>query len=325
MQDTRTTNKAHRPRVLFFGMQGDFSLPSLQTLLASDIDVCAIVIPISPIPGIKQPAIQRREQPRGVRSALPLLSLHPSIIELAWKHNIPVWEVRRLLDSTVHEILASYEPDMLCVACFSRRIPRSIIDLPRLGCLNVHPSLLPANRGPVPLFWTFRNGEHVTGVTIHFLDEIMDTGDILAQERIEVPDGISYAQLERQCAKTGGTLLANVVQNLYKGNIIRTVQDATKSSYYSFPSDEDFIVYPEEWDAQHVYNFINGIGRWGNLVELHIGERKFFTRECISYSRKNTNNESQDVQTEDSVDVNIMCRDGVVKIRVYKNTYEKGY
>ncbi len=250
MQDTRTTNTERRPRVLFFGMQGDFSTPSLHALLASDIDVCAVVVPISPIPGVKQPAIQRREQPHGVRSSLPLLSLHPSIVEMAWKQHIPVWEVRRLSDITVHETLASYEPDILCVACFSQRVPRSIIDLPRLGCLNVHPSLLPANRGPVPLFWTFRNGEQTTGVTIHFLDETMDTGDILAQERIEVPDGTGYAQLETQCAVIGGALLANVVQNLYKGNITRTVQDATKSSYYSFPTEKDFI-------SQHVYNFIN--------------------------------------------------------------------
>jgi len=317
MQDSKTaTNIARRPRVLFFGMQGDFSMPSLQALLASDIDVCAVVVSVSPIPGIKQPAIQRREQPRGVRSALPLLSLHPSIIEIAWKHHIPVWEVRRLSDATVHEILASYEPDMLCVACFSQRIPRSIIDIPRLGCLNVHPSLLPANRGPVPLFWTFRNGERETGVTVHFLDETMDTGDILAQERIKVPDGISYAQLETQCARKGGTLLADVVQNLYNGTVTRTPQDATKSSYYSFPTNEDFIVHAEEWDAQHVYNFINSIGHWDNPVELHIGQHIFLTRVCISYSHNDTDNWLEEGQTENGSDVNISCRDGWVKVRV---------
>lgn len=313
MQDTRTTNTAQRPRVLFFGMQGDFSLPSLQALLASAIDVCAVVIPVSPIPGVKQPAIQRREQPRGVRSALPLLSLHPSIIEIAWKHNIPVWEVRRLADTTVNEILASYELDMLCIACFSQRIPRSIIGLPRLGCLNVHPSLLPANRGPVPLFWAFRNGEHETGVTIHFLDETMDTGDILAQERIGVPDGISYAQLEMQCAEIGGMLLANVVQNLYKGNITRTIQDATKSSYYSFPTDEDFIVYPEEWDAQHVYNFINGIGHWDNPVELHVGKNVFLTRKCTSYSHDATKRNAEMLDDQETF---IQCRNGLVTIQL---------
>ena len=316
MQDSKITNNAQRPRVLFLGMQGDFSTPSLQALLTSNSDVCAVVVPTTPVPGRNLPAIRRREQPHSVRSALPLLSVHPSIIDLAWTHHIPVWEVRSLSDTTVHETLAAYEPDILCVACFSQRIPRTIIDLPHLGCLNVHPSLLPLNRGPVPLFWTFRNGEHETGVTIHFLNETMDTGDILAQECIEVPDGISYAQLEMQCARTGGILLAHTTQNLYKKNVTRTPQEAQTSSYYSFPTDTDFIVYPEEWDAQHVYNFINGIGQWDTPVELHAGESIFFTRECISYSRRDTNNWSKDAPTENNLDVNIYCRDGVVKIRV---------
>ena len=314
MQDTITTNTSPRPRVLFFGMQGDFSTPALQALLISDVDVCAVVVPVSPIPGANQSAIQRREQPRGARSALPLHSLRPSIIEMAWKQNIPVWEVRRLSDITVHETFVSYEPDILCVACFSQRIPRSIIDLPHLGCLNVHPSLLPANRGPVPLFWTFRNGESETGVTIHFLDETMDTGDILAQERIEVPNGISYTQLEMQCAQIGGSLLAKVVQNLYKGRIARTVQDAIKSSYYSFPTNEDFIVHAEEWDARHVYNFINGIGHWGNPIAIHVGTQVFFTRECASYSRGDTNNSRGYVHKENDLSINLRCRDGWAKI-----------
>ena len=313
MQDSKSATTQQRPRVLFFGMQGDFSTPSLQRLLASDIDVCAVVLPISLVPGREQPAIQRREPPRSVRSALPLLARHPSIVEMAWKQNIPVWEVRRLSDIAVHETLASYKPDILCVACFSQRIPRSILALPRLGCLNVHPSLLPANRGPVPLFWTFRNGEQKTGVTIHFLEETMDTGDILAQEHIRVPDGISYAQLEMQCAEVGGKLLTDVVQNLYKGNVTRTIQDATRSSYYSFPTEQDFIVYPEKWDAQRVYNFINGIGHWDNPVELHVGNEVFLTRECISYSQEDTNDQPAYVRIENNV--TIRCRDGLVIIR----------
>ncbi len=309
MQDTISTTTQRRSRVLFFGMQGDFSTPSLQALLASDIDVCAVVMPVTPIPGLKQPSIQRREQPRGVRSALPLVSLHPSIVQIAWQHQIPVWEVRSLSDTITYSTLAAYQPDIICVACFSQRILNAIIDLPRLGCLNVHPSLLPANRGPVPLFWTFRNGEHTTGVTIHFLEETMDTGDILAQEHIQVPNGITYAQLEIQCATKGGKLLANVVQDLYTGNVNRIPQDPTKSSYHSFPTDEDFVIYAEESDAQYIYNFINGIGHWDRPVEIHTSNQTFFTRECISYSHK-------DVKNANDLRVDIPCRDGWVKIQV---------
>ncbi len=303
------------PRILFFGMQGGFSTPSLQALLANNIDVCAVVIPVTPIPGRSQQAIQRREPLHGKRASLPLVSQHPSIIELVWQQNIPVWEVARLTDATVYETLAAYEPDILCVACFSQRIPRSIIDLPHLGCLNVHPSLLPAHRGPVPLFWTFRNGEQTTGVTIHYLAETMDTGDILVQKAVAVTEGIDYNQLEMQCATTGGTLLANVVHALHRGIATRIPQDETKSSYESFPTHDNFIVHAEAWDAQHVYMFINGVGQWDEPIEVHTDNEVFFTRECISYSLQTTDNHVNTQRKTDSNEKEILCRDGCVVIR----------
>ncbi len=315
MQDNKSTKTERKPRVLFFGMLGSFSTPSLQALLASDTDVCAVIVPVTPIPGRSQQAIQRREQQHGKRSSLPLVSHHPSIVEVAWKQNIPVWEVSHLSDTLTYETLAAYKPDILCVACFSQRIPRSIIDLPRLGCLNVHPSLLSAHRGPVPLFWTFRNGEQTTGTTIHYLTETMDTGDILAQEAILVTEGIEYDQLEMQCAIKGGALLADVVHALYQGHAIQTPQDETKSSYESFPIHTDFIVHAEEWDARHIYTFINGIGQWDEPIEVHTNNEVFFTRECISYSLYDTDNHIKTQHKSNLDEKVIRCRDGYVLIR----------
>jgi len=319
MQDTTLTTTQRRPRVLFFGMQGDFSTPSLQALLTSDIEVCAVVVPITPIPGLKQPSIQLREQPRGTRSALPLVSLHPSIIQIAWQNQIPVWEVRSLSDAATYPTLVAYKPDIICVACFSQRIPRSILELPHLGCLNVHPSLLPTNRGPVPLFWTFRNGEHRTGVTIHFLEETMDTGDILAQEHIQVPDGISYAQLEMQCATRGGELLASVVQDLYEDHLIRTPQDPAKSTYHSFPTNEDFVVHAEESDAQDIYTFVNGVGHWDRPVEIYTNGQTFFCRECISYSLATAKDQLRQEPFISNREVNLACHNGWVKLRLLES------
>jgi methionyl-tRNA formyltransferase len=285
-----TTFSEQRPRVLFFGMQSNFSIPALTTLLESGVEVCAVVLPASPVLGLEPPTIQRREQTRPTRTALPLMntSPHPSIIQIAWSKRIPVWEVSRLSDPKTVSTLAAYQPDVICVACFSLRIPRVIIDLPRLGCLNVHPSLLPANRGPVPLFWTFREGCGATGVTIHLMDEGMDSGDILTQEVIKVPDGISYTQLESQCAIQGGTLLVHTVWDLYEERAIRVKQDETKSSYHSFPSDEDFVVHTEAWDARHVYNFICGVGHWERPIELVMGSTSLLVRDARAYSLENS-------------------------------------
>lgn len=310
---SNTLSKQRPPRVLFLGMQSDFSPPSLRALLDNGIEVCAVVVPASQLSGLDLPAIQRREQPRTARTVLPLL--HASVLQLAWAQHIPVWEVQRISDSKAISELASYQPDMICVSCFSQRIPRTILDLPRLGCLNVHPSLLPANRGPVPLFWTFREGCERTGVTIHLMDEAMDSGDILAQEPIRVPDGISYAQLESQCALRGGELLARTVWDLYRGRAVRVPQDETKSSYHPFPSAQDFVVHPAEWSARHVYNFLCGVTHWSDPIKLYVDGEYVVVQEAISYS---------DVDIDNIPDVSrgellIRCKVGWVKVMAALN------
>jgi methionyl-tRNA formyltransferase len=314
--------KQRPPRALFFGMQGNFSAPFLTALLDSGIEVAAVVVPAPPLPGNnKPPAIQKRERPRFLRTILPLAntSLHSSILQTAWTRELPVWEVQRLSDRETLATLAAYEPDIICVACFSLRIPRAVINLPRLGCLNVHPSLLPANRGPVPLFWTFRAGLETTGITIHLIDERMDSGDILAQEVLPVPDGISYDELERQCTLQGKALLVRTAWNLYDGYAIRTPQDNTLSSYYPFPADADFAIPAAEWSARHVYNFIRGVYAWGNPLFLHNGEKVFQVHDAIAY--RQNGRESKCVEhlsphTQETTALWIRCKVGKVQIRI---------
>jgi len=279
------TTASEHPRVLFFGMKGNFSPPPLLALLEHGIEVCAVVIP-SQYPGPDQPAIQRLGQKSKSRSMLPLLnsSVHTSILQIATERQIPIWEVSHLSHQETGAVLSSYQPDAICVACFSLRIPHAILKIPRFGCLNVHPSLLPANRGPEPLFWTFREGLHQTGVTIHMMAEGMDTGDIVAQKAIEIPDGISYAQLEARCATLGGGLLACSVWDLYKGLATPVKQDETKADHHPFPSVDDFVVNTAQWDAQHVYNFICGIAAWGEPITLQVSNTSIRVKEAISYS-----------------------------------------
>ena len=314
---------AHAPRVLFFGMQSDFSHPSLRALLDSGIEVCAVIIPATQTPGIELPAIRRHEQGRRTRSMLPLLhsSLHTSILQLASEHDIPIWEVHRLSNPQTISVLAAYQADIICVACFPQRIPRTILNLVRLGCLNVHPSLLPANRGPVPLFWTFREGRKQTGVTIHFMDEGMDTGDILTQEPTDVPSGISYAQLELQCATLGGNILARTVWDIYKGIGTPVPQDEASSSYHPFPSTEDFVVDVATWNADHVYNFVCGVASWGGSVTLQAGSESFLVQDVISYSLENVSKsdrvgrEKQEAYYWRGEELWIYCKVGEVRIK----------
>jgi methionyl-tRNA formyltransferase len=300
------------PRVIFFGMQGAFSSPSLVALLKGGVEVCAVVVPGAAPPGSTPPAIQRKEAPRTAHTALPIFThtMHRSIIDIAFEKRIPVWEMHKPGDKETITTLATYQADMICVACFSLLIPRAILQLPRLGCLNVHPSLLPQNRGPEPLFWTFREGHDETGVTIHLMDERMDSGAILAQAAISVPDGITYNQLEGLCASSGGELLAQAVRALYQGQFIASAQDDAKSSYHSFPIASDFVVNVEEWSARHVYNFIKGVGHWDGPVELQTERGNLLVYDAFSYSLEGHSGQSEGHE-------GIRCRDGWVYLQLY--------
>ncbi len=279
---------SNSPRVLFLGMQGRFSYAPLLALLEAGIQVCAVVIPAEQGFEVELPAIQKQEQPPSTRSMLPVLnsSINSSILDLARVRDIPVWKVRHLSNPETIKVLTVFQPDMICVACFSKRIPRDILDIPRLGCLNVHPSLLPANRGPEPLFWTFREGNQRSGVTIHLMDEGMDSGAIVAQDVIEIPDGISYSELEELSSELGGKLLAKSVWDMYNGEAVLAIQDETKSSYHAFPSNDDFMVPVAEWNARHVYNFICGVATWGTPIHLLVGNKTVHVKKAISYSHE---------------------------------------
>lgn len=256
-------------RIIFLGMQSNFSHPSLNALLAAGNDVCAVVLPASQRePGSS--ALRHLEPPSRRRVLLRVNQsfLHTSVQELAWERRIPLWEVTRLADPAVTALFAEYRPDLICVACFPQRIPAALLRMPRLGTLNVHPALLPANRGPEPLFWTFRLGQASTGVTVHLMDERMDSGPILAQETLAVPDGITYAELEQQTADLGGILLARAAANLASGQAHPRSQDESQASSHPYPSGDDFVIHPAQWDARHVYNFICGVKDWGEPLKL---------------------------------------------------------
>ena len=291
-------------------MQGEFSYAPLHALLEAGIQVCAVIIPIEQDFEVEPHAIQKHEQLSTSRSMLPVLnpSIHSSIVDLAKTRNIPVWKVRQLSSADTMKTLTTYQPDIICVACFSKRIPRDILDIPRFGCLNVHPSLLPANRGPEPIFWTFHEGSAQTGVTIHLIAEGLDAGAIVAQEVIEIPDGISYSDLEQQTAKLGGTLLVQSVRHVYNQDTIFQKQDELNSSYHPFPCDDDFVVPVAEWSSRHVYNFICGVASWGFPIVLLIGNKTIEIKKAISYSR-------MAIDQKESEGFWVRCKQGSVLIK----------
>lgn len=234
------TDTNYPPTSLYFGTSGEFSIPPLEALLADGLPVRGVIMPAAGSLASAAPIIRKR--PASIaRASIPMLTpfIHRTIAQIAWERDIPVIEVSRLSSPETLAVLAAFQPDVICAACFPLRLPRALLVLPPLGCLNVHPSLLPAYRGPSPGYWLLRNGERRTGVTIHLMDEQFDSGDILMQQAFEIPEGITPGALEQRCAALGGPLLAQVVRALAAGTAVRTPQDSERASYYSWPEDDE--------------------------------------------------------------------------------------
>jgi methionyl-tRNA formyltransferase len=269
-------------RIVFLGMTGPFSGPPLESLLAAGGEVVAVIIPAEGV--VPAPRLRRMLPPLPGPSDLPLINPHlePNILHLAWERHIPVWAVRDLGDPAFEKLLVDLQPDLGVVACFSRIIPPALLRLPGYGWLNLHPSRLPAYRGPAPLFWMARTGAAQAGVTLHFLDEGLDTGDIVAQTAWPWPEGISGPALEQRCAEAGAALLKTAVEQLAQSRTLpRRPQPAEGSSYFPWPGESDLLA-PVSWSARRAFNFLRAAGPdWP--LRIAAGEEQFSFRVVIDY------------------------------------------
>jgi methionyl-tRNA formyltransferase len=177
-----------------------------------------------------------------------------SIASLARLHNIPLIKLSGLWSEGVDQI-AEYSPDIIIVSCFARRLPDSVLSIPDVGCFNLHPSLLPAYRGPVPLFWQFRAGVEAFGITLHRMSSQLDAGNIVAQTTVVVPDGFSCQQANVLLAEAGSELLVQTLSNFRGDELTGSPQDEHYASYQGFPSPSDYAV-SADWSAKRLYNFI---------------------------------------------------------------------
>ncbi|MFH0815080.1 MAG: methionyl-tRNA formyltransferase [Candidatus Falkowbacteria bacterium] len=229
-------------KIVFMGTP-EFAAPILQKL-ATEFNVAAV---------ITQP-----DKPFG-RDFI----LQPSPIKnLAQQLNIPVFQPEKLRDNK--EILRELEkiqPDIIAVAAYGKILPREIINLPKHGCLNVHPSLLPKYRGASPIQAALLNGEKQTGASIILMDLGLDTGDILAQEIAAILPEDDAGSMHDKLSKLGADLLVSVIPEYVKDNVVLKIQDETKASFCKIIDKDDGRI---AWinSAQMINNKIRAFTPW---------------------------------------------------------------
>jgi methionyl-tRNA formyltransferase len=265
--------------VLYVGTSGALSHGPLLALLDAGFAVCGVVVPAEEAAPPIAPLAPERP-----RSPLPIANpyVSPGIVQLAWQRDIPAFAVARLADPATRQVLAGLRPDVACVSCFPRRIPPALLRLPPRGWLNVHPSLLPAYRGPAPLFWALRNGEREIGVTVHFMDEQFDTGDIALQAPLVLPDGVSGAEADRLCGALGGELLAAALERMQAGTLERRAQPSG-GWYGGWPEPGDWAI-DTSWPARRAFNFMRGTDDWRHPYFADTGGARLTLTAAIDYA-----------------------------------------
>lgn len=199
-------------RIVFMGTP-DFAVPSLRSLLRHGYEVVGVIC---------QP-----DRPKGRGHKL----MACPVKEAAVAAGIPVFQPERIKRPEGVAMLRGLMPDLCVTAAFGQLLSQEILDIPPLGTVNVHSSLLPKHRGSAPINWSIMKGDAETGVTTMFTDKGMDTGDILLCERTPIGPRETAGELSERLAELGAELLIRTLKALEAGELIRTPQDAAAATY----------------------------------------------------------------------------------------------
>lgn len=229
-------------KVLFMGTP-DFAVACLKGLIDANYEVCAV---------FTQP-----DKPRGRK----MVMTPPDVKVYAQELNLPVYQPTTLKDGEALEIIKGYEPDVIVVAAYGKILPKSIIDYPKYGCVNVHGSILPKYRGAAPIQWSVINGDKETGVTTMQMNEGLDTGDMLLIEKMPIAIDDTAESVFDKLSVMGGEIIVKTLELLEKGKITPVKQDDSLSSYAPM-LDKSISEIDFAKDALTVHNLIRGLYSW---------------------------------------------------------------
>lgn len=234
----------------------DFAVPCLDALVKEGYNVVAVVT---------QP-----DKPFG-RNQSRLKA--PPVKEAALRNGIEkILQPTKVKTSEFLDSISELKPDLIVTAAYGRILPKSVLDVPKSGCINVHASLLPKYRGAAPIQWAIINGDSATGITTMFMDEGMDTGDILLKREIAIDDDMNCQELFDRLKELGARALIETLEALEKGTLTRTPQDDSKAVYVPMMTKEMGLI---DWSksALEIHNLVRGTNPWPGAYTFYKGTR----------------------------------------------------
>jgi methionyl-tRNA formyltransferase len=278
-------------RIVFMGTP-DFAVPSLERLIADGYDIVGV---------FTQPD---KPKNRGMK-------LTPSPVKVcALAHDLPVFQPTSFKkEPEALETLKSLNPDLVVVAAFGQILPQAVLDVAKLGNINVHSSLLPKYRGAAPINWAILNGEEETGVTIMNVVLALDAGDIISQVKTPIEPDETVETLHDRLAQLGAQLLGETIPHIADGTATYTPQEESQSNYAPMLSRE---LSPIDWNrsAKEIHNQVRGLIPWpATSATLGDTQFKIYT---VEETGDTTQKAPGTVVATDKTGILMACGDGKV-------------
>ncbi|MBE8951195.1 MAG: methionyl-tRNA formyltransferase [Quinella sp. 3Q1] len=234
-------------KIIFMGTP-DFAVPSLAALTDKTEIICVVTQP---------------DRPKGRGHKFQ----PPPVKVFAEENNLRVIQPPKVKAPEVVAELAALQPDLIVVVAFGQILSQKILDIPRFGCINIHASLLPKYRGAAPIEWAMINGEKVTGITTMQMNAGLDTGDILLQSEVKIPEEMILPELRERLMTVGADLLLKTLYKLQMGELQPIKQDDSLSTYAPLLKKDTGLI---DWQkpARAIHNLVRGLyggARAGNF------------------------------------------------------------
>lgn len=242
--------------------------------------------------------------------------IYSPIKKVAIENNIEVFQPVRIRKD--YSFLEKLDIDLIVTCAYGQIIPKEVLDMPKYGAINVHASILPKYRGSAPIQWALFNGDAKTGVTIMYMDEGMDTGDIIKISEIPILDSDNVGTLHDKLSILGSSTLKETLPLIFNGTNKRIKQDDNFTLAPMIKREDERLDFNQK--GEYIINRIRGLNPWP-LANISIGEKEIKIIKA-TYKEKKTNSTSKVVEiTKNSF--GISCLDGIIYLEIIKQAGKK--
>ncbi len=282
-------------RILFMGTP-DFAKESLEYIYEAGYEILGVVT--------------NQDKPKG-RGMKMMIS---PVKQYAEEKGLKIYQPAKVKNNIEFiELVKNMNPDVICVVAYGKILPKEILEIPRLGCINVHGSLLPKYRGAAPIQWAILNGDKTTGITTMYMDVGMDTGDMILKQEVEIGENETTGELWQRLSKIGGEILVDTLKLIENNKAPREKQTGEFSMAPMLDKEMSKINF-NEMATEKIHNLVRGLNPiMGTYCFLDGKKIKIWKTEKLSADDKN-NKPGEIIEADDKLGLIIKTINGAIKV-----------